>query len=308
MEQSPPGPRRNGIAYAFGAFGVWGFLPFYLLLLRHISPMELVGWRAIWTLPACLLFVVLMRETAAFRAAFRQPKVLALLVLTAILIGNNWLLYVWATLNHHVYAASLGYYINPLLNVLIGTIFLKEQLTRRQWIAAGLAAAGVAILAGGALTTLWISLGLACSFALYGLIRKLIPVNAVVGLAIESLVLVPPGIILILLATGGSGGSAMTGDTLTATLVGLSGLLTAIPLYCFSEAARRMDYSTLGFFQFLVPTIIFISGLTVFHETLEPVQLASFLVIWAAIAVFCWDMWSERGVRARAASEATGEA
>lgn len=307
MEPPQPGPRRNGIAYAFGAFGIWGFLPFYLLLLRDISPMELVGWRAIWTLPACLLFVFLLRETAALRAALRQPKLLAMLVVSALLIGHNWLLYVWATLNHHVYAASLGYYINPLLNVLIGTIFLQERLTRRQWIAAGLAAVGVAILASGALMTLWISLGLACSFAIYGLIRKLIPVSAVVGLTIESIVLVPPGFTLILLATDGLDGSAMTGDALTATLVGLSGLLTAIPLYCFSEAARRMDYSTLGFFQFLVPTIIFISGLTVFHETLEPVQLASFVVIWAAIAVFCWDMWCERSARAEA-SEATSKA
>lgn len=307
MQSPSHTPQRSGIGYALGAFGIWGILPFYLLLVRHISAMELVGWRAIWTLPACLLFVVLLRQTGEFRAALRQPKALGLLVITAMLIGNNWLLYVWATLNHHVYAASLGYYINPLLNVLIGTIFLKETLTRRQWIAAGLAAAGVAILATGALTTLWISMGLACSFATYGLIRKLIPVNAVVGLTIESLVLAPPGVFLIWLATKDTVGSAMSGDAMTAALVAFSGIMTAVPLYCFSEAARRMDYSMLGFFQFLVPTIIFISGLTVFHEELEPVQLASFVLIWAAIAVFCWDLLSERRARAQG-SEATGEA
>jgi chloramphenicol-sensitive protein RarD len=134
-------PQTGGMVYALFAFGTWGLLPFYLLLLRNVSALELVGWRAIFTLPVCLIFVAAMGQGSELRRALTSPKIFLLLLLTAALIGNNWLLYVWATLNGHVYAASLGYYINPLLNVVIGTIFLRERLSRGQWVAVGLVSA-----------------------------------------------------------------------------------------------------------------------------------------------------------------------
>lgn len=305
----PPSQSRQtgGMIYALVAFGTWGFLPFYLLLLRDVSALELVGWRAIFTLPVCLLFVGALGQGPELWRALTNPKTFFLLLLTATLIGNNWLLYVWSTLNGHVYAASLGYYINPLLNVVIGTIFLRERLSRGQWFAAGLATTGVAVLAAGALDTLGISLTLAISFASYGLIRKLIPVGALPGLTAESFLLLLPGVALIWFATHTAGTTALAIGTGHVILIMLSGVLTAAPLYSYSEAARRMDYSTLGFFQFLVPTIIFISGITVFDEELKPVQLVSFVFIWAAMAVFCWDLWQNRKNSGAGQSKASGE-
>lgn len=297
----------GGLLFALGAFGIWGILPFYLLLVKDVSPFELVGWRAIFTFPVCLLIVVARRQMAEVLRGLATPRVALLLLLTAVLIGSNWLLYVWSVLNNHVFAASLGYYINPLLNVLIGTAFLRERLSGRQWMAVALAGVGAAILAAGALTTLWISLALACSFSTYGLVRKLIPIGALPGLTVESLFLVPPGMMLIWLSTRHTGQTALDAGFGFSLLIASSGVLTAVPLYCFSEAARRMDYSTLGFFQFLVPTIVFISGLTVFHEPLMPVQLASFIFIWIAIAVFCWDLSGKHRAeirRSKAAREA----
>jgi chloramphenicol-sensitive protein RarD len=300
--------QTGGFAYALGAFGIWGLLPFYILLVQRVSAFELVGWRAIFTFPICVAFIAARRQGREFWLALANWKNALLLLLTATLIGSNWLLYIWSVMNNHVYAASLGYYINPLLNVLIGTVFLDERLSFRQWIAVGLAGIGVGILATGALTTLWISLALACSFATYGLVRKLIPVGALPGLAVESLYLVPPGIILIWFATHDTGHLALEAGLGFSLLIASSGILTAVPLYCFSEAARRMDYSTLGFLQFIVPTIVFISGLTVFHEPLQPVQLASFIFIWAAIGVFCWDLSQRHRVTMQRRSKAPREA
>lgn len=307
MSSANNAKHSGGLVFALGAFGIWGLLPFYLLLVRDVSPFELVGWRAIFTLPVCLLIVVARRQVAEVLRGLATLKLALLLLLTATLIGSNWLLYVWSVLNGHVFAASLGYYINPLLNVVIGTVFLRERLSIRQWIAVALAGIGAAILATGALTTLWISLTLACSFATYGVVRKLIPIGALPGLTIESLFLVPPGAMLIWLATRHTGHIALDAGFGFGLLIALSGVLTAVPLYCFAEAARRMDYSVLGFFQFLVPTIVFIAGLTVFHEQLRPVQLASFICIWSAIAVFCWDLSQKHRaetLRSKAAREA----
>lgn len=290
----PPSNKTGGISFALGAYGLWGILPFYLLLVRHVPAWELVGWRAVFTLPVCLLFVIVTRKSKELLRAISAPRILAPLVLSAVLIGNNWLVYIWATLNGHVLAASLGYYINPLLNVLIGTTFLGERLSRPQWVAVALAVCGVAILAGGALTTLWISMVLALSFATYGVVRKLVPVGALVGLTVESLILLPPGIVLIMIEAQHTGQTALSYGLGFFSLIALSGVLTAVPLYLFSEAARRMDYSTLGFVQFLTPTIVFIAGLTVYAEPLHPAQFASFIAIWSAIAVFCWDLWNRR--------------
>jgi chloramphenicol-sensitive protein RarD len=190
----------------------------------------------------------------------------------------------------HVLAASLGYYTNPLMNVLAGTIFLHERLSRRQWLAVALAAGGVAVLAWGALDTVWISMGLALTFCAYGLVRKLAPVESLPGLTIETLVLVVPALVVIGLQAGEPQGIAL-GQSWTRDLtLSLAGIVTGVPLLLFATAARRMPYSTLGFVQFLAPTIVFGIGLFVFHEPLRPAQFASFVMIWAAIAVFCWDL------------------
>jgi chloramphenicol-sensitive protein RarD len=294
MIPSPPDRPRSGIPAALGAYGIWGFLPLYLILVREVPPFEFVGWRIIWTLPLCLLIVAFRRQWPDVRAALADRRSLTILTGSAILIAINWLVYIWAIQRGHVYAASLGYYINPLINVLLGTALLGERLNRRQWIAVAIAGVGVAILLGGALTTLWISLTLALSFGTYGLLRKQVAVGSLPGLTIESAILLLPAAGIVLFYAATPAGPAFGQELGLSLAIVLGGVVTAVPLLLFAIAARRMDYSTLGFFQFLAPTIVFILGLTVFELPLQPVQLASFVLIWIALAVFVWDMWARR--------------
>ena len=289
MNSAPAPLDRTGLTAALGAYVIWGLMPLYLLLVRSVPAFEFVGWRIIWTLPLCLLIALLRKQWPELRAAFAHRRTLGWLALSATLIAVNWVVYVWAIQNGQVYAASLGYYINPLVNVLLGTMLLGERLTRRQWIAVALAAIGVSLLAAGALTTLWISLTLALSFGSYGLIRKQVAVGAVPGLTIESTLLLVPsfGVALYYAPTEGSSFAVSTELSL-AIMAG--GAFTAFPLLLFAIAARKLPYSTLGFIQFLAPSIVFILGLTVFGEELKPAQAACFACIWAAAAVFAWDM------------------
>ena len=277
-----------------GAYGIWGFLPLYLILVQSVPPIEFVGWRIIWTLPICLLIVVFRKQIPDLKAALRNSKVLLVLMGSAILIAINWFLYVWAIQTGEVYAASLGYYINPLVNVLLGTMLLKERLSRRQWLAVGLAGLGVAVLLAGALTTLWISLTLAFSFGTYGLLRKQVPVGSLPGLTIESALLIPLSVGIAWWYAAGPDGSSFGQDAFLSFAIILGGFLTAVPLLLFAVAARRMDYSTLGFFQFIAPSIVFILGLTVFDRPLLPAQIVSFAFIWTAIGIFVWDMLQRR--------------
>lgn len=264
------------------------------MLVRHVPPMEFVGWRIVWTLPVCLLIVLYGRQAGELIRTLRNRRALGLLALSALLIGSNWGIYIAAIQAGHVLATSLGYYINPLVNVLAGTLFLGEKLSTRQWVAVALAAAGVIPLAWGAQEMLGISLALALTFSAYGLVRKLAPVGALAGLTIESAVLLLPGLAILFWQVQSPRGFAFDDDLVTALLVAASGVITAVPLMLFAVAARRMDYSTLGFIQFGTPTMIFLLGLFVFHEPLQPVQLACFVTIWTAIAIFSWDLLARR--------------
>ena len=294
MEEHENTPPPSGLGAAIGAYVIWGFLPLYLILVRSVPAVEFVGWRIIFTLPICLVIVAFRRQAMDVLRALRNRRVMLTLTASALLIGLNWLVYVWAIQKNYVYAASLGYYINPLVNVLLGTILLKEKLSRAQWIAVALAAAGVALLLGGALTTLWISLTLALSFGTYGLLRKQVDVGSLPGLTIESAILLLPAAGIAWWFAAGTQGSAIDESLSLTLLIAAGGALTAFPLLLFAIAARRMSYSTLGFIQFLAPTIVFILGMTVFDEELKLVQLACFILIWTAAAIFIWDLWSRR--------------
>ena len=280
---------RTGLAAAFAAYLIWGLLPLYLVLVKQVPAFEFVGWRIIWTLPVCLLIVLFRHQFGELRTALGNRRTLGLLTISATLVGINWVVYVWAIQNGQIYAASLGYYINPLVNVLLGTLILGERLTRYQWAAVALAGVGVALLAGGALTTLWISMTLALSFGSYGLIRKQLAVASVPGLTIESAILLLPsaGVALFYAETQGSSFAVSTGLSL---LIMAGGVLTAVPLLLFAIAARKLPYSLLGFIQFLAPSIVFILGMTLFDEPLKPVQAACFACIWTAAAIFVWDL------------------
>ena len=294
MSNSSQAPRPSGVPMALGAHLIWGLLPLYLILVRQVPPFEFVGWRVIFTVPVCLLLIALRRQLPELRAALADRKVLRNLCISAVLVGANWLIYIAAVQSGHIFAASLGYYIIPLVNVLTGTVFLGERLSPRQWWAVALAGVGVSFLAWGALDMLWISLSLAITFSTYGLVRKTTPVGSLPGLTIETAVLLLPGIGIVLWYAQTPAGMSFGQDISSSLLIAGSGIITAVPLLLFAIAARRMDYSMLGFFQFLSPGIVFLLGLFVFHEPLRSVQLASFIVIWCAVALFVWDLLARR--------------
>lgn len=285
----PDSTPKSGLAPAVGAYLIWGFLPLYLILVRTVPAFEFVAWRIIWTLPICILIVAIRRQGPDVRAALADRRTLGWLALSSLLIGVNWLVYIWAIQTGEVYAASLGYYINPLINVLLGTLLLGERLNKTQWVAVAIAALGVALLAETALTTLWISLVLAVTFGSYGLVRKQIPVGSLPGLTIESALLLAPSILLAGWFAQTQGSAFLVSPQLSALIV-LGGFLTAIPLLLFAIAARRMPYSRLGFLQFISPSIVFVLGLTVFEQPLQPAQIACFACIWLAAAIFAWDL------------------
>ena len=284
----------SGLAPAVGAYLIWGFLPLYLLLVQSVPAFEFVGWRIIWTLPLCLAIVAFRRQFGELLGALRSSRTMLALLASSVLIAVNWFVYIWAIMAGEVYATSIGYYLNPLINVLLGTLFLGEKLSRRQWVAVAIAAVAVALLAAGALTSLWISLSLGLSFSLYGLVRKQVSVGSLPGLTIESAILLPVAGAIAWWYAMGPQGSSFGQDWWMSGLIIFSGVVTAVPLLLFALAARRMDYSTLGFIQYLSPTIVFFLGLFVFNQPLAPAKLVSFVLIWIAVGVFVWDLLARR--------------
>ncbi|WP_340589384.1 EamA family transporter RarD [Erythrobacter alti] len=287
----PETSRGRALSFALTAHLIWGLLPLYLLMVKDVPPVEFVAWRTLFTLPICLGFVWFTGKFGELRTCLAQRRVVFTLVLSSIMIAVNWLGYIWAIQTSHVYAASLGYYILPIVMMLMGVVFLKEPLSVRQWAAVALASVGVGALALGAVTTLWVSLLLAVSFGIYGLLRKTVAAGALVGLTIEATILLP----LVLAYLGWThwegGGTALGRDTVETIGILGAGFVTAIPLILFATAARALPYTVIGFIQFAAPSVIFLLGLTVFGEELKPAQLACFIAIWAAVALFSWDIW-----------------
>lgn len=278
----------SGVPHALAAYLIWGFIPVFFKLLGNVSPLEIVAQRILWSVPLLMVILFFRNQLSEFATIFRHEAHLRNLILSACLIAVNWLIYIWAVVNDHVLAASLGYYLNPLVNVMLGRLFLGERLRSMQKFAVGVAAIGVAILLGGALDTLWISVVLAVSFGSYGLVRKITPVGSVPGLAVETTLLAPFAFAATLwLANKGPIGFAS--DTHTTGLLILSGAVTAIPLLLFATAARRMSYASIGFVQYLAPTIVFLLGVFAYGEPLNTTKLLSFMLIWISIAIFCFD-------------------
>jgi chloramphenicol-sensitive protein RarD len=290
---------RSGLWLAVLAYVLWGFLPLYFRALHTVPPLELVGWRVVFTLPLCLLIIRWRGQVGEVRAAFANRRTLMQLCGSALLIGSNWLIYVLAIQHGHVLAASLGYYINPLINVVLGTALLGERLSRTQWVAVAIAASGTALLVAGALDMLGVAMALAVTFAGYGLVRKLTPVGAVPGLTVETTLLLLPGIAAVTWFAQSPEGSSLGKDATTTTLLVLAGGATAVPLLLFAVAARKLDLSVLGFVQFVSPTIAFVLGLTVFGEPLDTTRLACFMLIWLAIGIYSWDMFRRRAKYSR---------
>lgn len=279
---------RTGLLNGVAAYGLWGLLPLYFKLFPTVGSVEVVAHRVIWSVVFLAVVLIAVRLFPQFIAALRQPRILGALTISAVLIAVNWLVYIWAIYNAHVLAGSLGYFLNPLVNILLGMVFLHERLRRPQIVAVAIAALGVAVLAAGELQTLWISVTLAMSFALYGLVRKLTPVPAAVGLAVETLVLAPPALAA-LVWFGMAGTLAFGRDGVeTALLIG-TGAVTSVPLLLFAGAARRLPMITLGLIQYIAPSLQFLTGYFLLGEPLSTARLASFGLIWVALALFVGD-------------------
>lgn len=290
MNSANPSRTNSGLTMALGAHLVWGLLPLYLILVSSVPAFEFVGWRVLFSLPFCLAFIVLRGQGPELLAIIRDFNTLRMLMISAVLIGINWLIYVFAIQAGYVYAASLGYYITPLMQILVGTLFLGERLSVRQWGAVGLSAMGVAVLGWGELSMLWISVALAASWSAYGLVRKVTPVGSLPGLTVETMVLVPVAGTYLAWLSMGSRALSFGHDFQMSGLILLAGPLTALPLTLFAMAARRMNFTTLGMLQFTSPTLVFFLGVTVFGLPLTVSQVFSFAIIWAAIGLFVWDL------------------
>lgn len=283
----PRSSQSRGLLYALGAHVAWGSMPLYLLLVHSVPPLEFVAWRLIFTLPLCLAIMAALSGFAELRTVLRDRRAMLTLLASSALIAINWFLYVWAIQTGHVYAASLGYYILPLMMMMLGLVFLGERLTRLQWWAVALAGLGVAALAAGALTTLWLSLVMAVTFGLYGLLRKTVAAGPLVGLTVEALILIPFALAIVGWYGASPEGPALAQGWVVALAVAFSGPMTAVPLLMFAAATRALPYTVIGFLQFLSPTVVFLLGLFVFGEALKPSQLACFVAIWAAALLFC---------------------
>jgi chloramphenicol-sensitive protein RarD len=277
---------RAGLAAAIGAYFIWGFMPLFFKQLSAVPAIEIIAHRIIWAVPLLLLIMAFRHQLAECWAAISHWASLRWLLVSALLISVNWLVYVFAVNSGQIFAASLGYFLNPLLNILLGTVFLKEKLNRTQWIAVGIALVAVGVLAVGSLSTLWISLSVAGSFGFYGLIRKVAPVGAIPGLAIETMLMAAAYIYATQPAAMGWNSSI----TATSLLI-VSGAVTAIPLLFFAIAARRMPYSVIGFIQYIGPTIQLITAVFLYNEVVSGARAITFGLIWVALILFSWDMW-----------------
>ena len=291
MNQAAPTPHedarrvRAGFIYGLAAYGLWGVMPIYFKWLQAVPAVDIVAHRIVWSLLALAVLVTVVKAWKQVADAVRNPRVLAILLLTALLIATNWLLYVYAINSGHILAGSLGYYLNPLANILLGRFILKERLSRLQWTAVAIAAGGIAVLAAGALGTLWISLGLCFSFATYGLLRKIVAVDSLAGLTIETILLAP--IALAWLAFGGANGRPFLGSSDSETMLLMAtGVVSTIPLLCFTAAARRLAYSTVGMLQFIAPTLQFLLAVAVYGEQFTTAHAIAFGCIWTALMLY----------------------
>ena len=288
---------RRGFLLALGAYFLWGLLPFYMKAVAHLPLAEVIANRVVWSVPIAAAVLIWAGRTADFKAAIRSPKSLAMAALTAVLISVNWGIYVWAIAVDRTVETALGYYINPLVSVVVGAVLLGERLDRLQIAAVALAAIAVAVLTVDAGKLPWVSLALAFSFAAYGFFRKTLPIGPSQGFLLEVLLLSVPALCYIayLIATGQDHLMSSTG-TDTALLIGC-GPVTAVPLLLFAFGARLLRLSTIGIMQYIAPTMVFLIAVLIFDEPFGTTQAIAFALIWAALAVYSWSMFRGREIR-----------
>jgi chloramphenicol-sensitive protein RarD len=287
----------KGLALTLGAFLIWGLSPVFWKVLVAVPASQLLAHRIVWAALMLLVLMFVQNRWGEVRRVLGSRRVVLTLLATTFFIGSNWLLYIWAIVTDRILQASLGYYINPLVTVVLAMVFVKERLNRAQWWCIALASAGVTVLVWRQGEVPWIALVLAVTFGLYGLLRKQVGAEAEVGLFVETSVLLPFVLgYLIWLETMGLGAMGHSGVAIDALLVA-SGLITAVPLLLFTQGARRIPLSTVGFLQFFAPTLQFVLAVFLYREPFTATHLAAFSLIWASLALFSWDLrrqWRRR--------------
>ncbi|MGI2000723.1 EamA family transporter RarD [Shewanella frigidimarina] len=285
---------RKGVLLAICAYTIWGVAPLYFKLLHHVPATEILMHRVIWSF---IFMVILMQFIGGFsrlRLILKQPKQLLILLITSVLIAANWLLFIWAVNNDHMLDASLGYFINPLFNVLLGMVFLGERLRKLQWVAVALASIGVLVQLVSFGSIPLVSLALAASFGFYGLLRKKVNIDAKSGLLVETAILLPIALGYLFITLDSSTTSMLTNTLDLNLLLVAAGIVTTIPLLCFAGSAVRIPFSILGFFQYIGPSIMFILAVKLFNEPFDIEKGITFGFIWGALVIFVGDMTLQR--------------
>ncbi|QWF32200.1 EamA family transporter RarD [Pseudoalteromonas sp. SiA1] len=298
--------QRKGAIFACLAFFMWGLAPIYFKMIQHVSAFEILMHRVIWSVMFLILVVSVLNYWNKIKRILIQPKLILMLVVTSTLLGFNWGLFIWAINNNHMLDASLGYYINPLLNVLLGMVFLNERLRKLQGAAVALAFTGVLLqlISFGSFPI--VAFSLATSFALYGLLRKKLQVDALPGILIEALILLPVALTYWWLMVPTETSNLPANDWLTNALLVSAGIVTTLPLLCFTGAAKRLQYTTLGFFQYIGPSLMFILAVVFYGEVFDAERVITFACIWSALAIFSWDSYHQSRKRRKAAIVASG--
>lgn len=284
-----PGQARQGLIYGLLAYLIWGFFPVYFKLLKDIPPVEVVAHRIVWSVAFLLILTAISRRWPEVRAAFRSRQVLATLIGSTLLISLNWLIFIYAIAKGQVLQSSLGYFMTPLINILLGVIFLRERLRPLQTASLVMAVAGVAILTARVGAVPWIALVLAVTFGLYGLLRKTVRVESLAGLLVETLLTGPLALGYLLWLAADHAGAFPHAVDRGALLLPLAGILTATPLVLFASAARRLKLATIGFLQYITPSLHFALAVLVYGETFTQIHLLTFLLIWSGLALYSAD-------------------
>ncbi|SED59647.1 EamA family transporter RarD [Ruania alba] len=295
--RSPDGLDPRGLAAGFAGYAWFGLLPLYFPLLAPAGPLEIVAHRVVWSVVACLALLAVLGRLGAFTGLLRQPRITARLALAATLLCTNWIVYVFAVLTGHVVDGALGYYINPLVTVVLAVLVLGERLRPAQWVAVGFGGAGVLVIALGFGSFPWIAIVLALSFGGYGLVKKQVGarVPALPGLAVETLVLSPVALVFLVVlaargegAFGGPGAGGMPTGGLAALLIA-AGIVTSVPLVLFATASRRLPLAMMGLLQYVTPTMQFLTGVLIYREAMDPSRWAGFALVWVALVLLTWD-------------------
>ena len=280
---------RQGVLLAIGAYTMWGIAPIYFKSIAEVSPLEILSHRVIWSFFLLAALLHFGRQWRSVRDIIKNKTKMMYLVSTAILVGANWLIFIWAVTSNHMLDASLGYYINPLINVLLGMVFLGERLRKLQWFAVALAACGVLVqlIVFGSVPV--VAIALAMSFGFYGLLRKKVSVEAQTGLFIETLVMLPAASIFLFFIASTPTSNMFENPWQLNTLLIAAGVITTLPLLCFTGAATRLKLSTLGFFQYIGPSLMFLLAVLIYGEPFTSDKAITFAFIWGALVVFSFD-------------------